>query len=301
MFLLICSILLIGAIGYLAQSIGLCLVRGVREASSGKPLFLMAILFSGVLSWVSVLIAYYFDMPIPFISYEFSLWAVVGGVLFGLGAAFNNGCGVSTISRLARGQLAMLLTICGWFVGWLFLTSLVSSPSVEKFVISPFWHYGTLFITSMITLIFMTRLSIDNRKAWVCMLLIGLMASIVFLTEPHWTPSSLLKDISFSLWADDSSVWPSVSRFGLIMALIGGMLIAALRTNTFNLLPVGMKDSVKHLAAGSLMGIGAAIANGGNDRQLLLALPSFSPAGFTTVFFMIVGIFAGIRLSQARD
>jgi len=38
------------------------------------------------------------------------------------------------------------------------------------------------------------------------------------------------------------------------------------------------------------MGIGAAIASGGNDSQLLLGLPSLSPAGVTTIFFMLCGI-----------
>jgi hypothetical protein len=299
MFLLVCSILLIGVIGYLAQSIGLCLVRGVNEATNGKPLFLMAILLSGVLSWVSVIIAYYIDIPVPFISYQVSLWAVAGGLLFGLGAAFNNGCGVSTISRLARGHLAMLLTIGGWFLGWLILTNFVPSPNIELFVISPLWHFSVLVVVSVVVILFMTRFSTDNRKVWATMLMIGLIASIVFLAEPHWTPSSLLKDMSFSLCAIENSVWPAMSRFVLIIALIGGMLIAAFRANTFSLLPVGLQDSFKHLAAGTLMGIGAAIANGGNDTQLLLALPSFSPAGFTTVLFMLVGIFIGRKIVKA--
>lgn len=298
MFLLLCSILLIATLGYLAQSIGLCMVRGVNEAVSGKPMFLFAILFSGVLAWLSILIAYYFDIQTPFISYQFSLWAVFGGLLFGLGVAVNNGCGVSTISRLARGHLTMLLTVCGWLIGWVLLTKFGPSIDLVKFNLSPLWHNGTLALLSVFIILFITQLNAENRKVWISMLLIGLMASIVFLTEQHWTPSALLKDISLSLWSNDEARWPSVSRFVLIAALVVGMVLAALKNKTFNLLPANIKQCGKHLAAGILMGVGAAIASGGNDSQLLLGLPSLSPAGVTTVFSMLVGIALGRLITR---
>ena len=53
---------------------------------------------------------------------------------------------------------------------------------------------------------------------------------------------------------------------------------------------------IKHLSAGVLMGVGAAIASGGNDSQLLLTLPALSPAGWATVASMILGIVLGRKL-----
>ena len=44
------------------------------------------------------------------------------------------------------------------------------------------------------------------------------------------------------------------------------------------------------------MGVGAAIASGGNDSQLLLSLPSLSPAGVATVLSMLVGIYTGRKI-----
>ena len=46
------------------------------------------------------------------------------------------------------------------------------------------------------------------------------------------------------------------------------------------------------------MGMGASLAVGGNDSQLLLALPAFSPAGFVAVFSMLVGIWAGLYIKD---
>lgn len=45
-----------------------------------------------------------------------------------------------------------------------------------------------------------------------------------------------------------------------------------------------------HIMAGCLMGIGASFALGGNDTQLLLAIPTFSSAGMVAVMGMLAGI-----------
>lgn len=296
MTLFIIALLLIAALGYLAQTTGLCMVRGVNEAVSGKPLFLLAILFSGVFAWVSILIAHVLDIPIPFISYDVSILAVIGGFLFGLGAAFNNGCGVSTISRLARGHSQMLTTIVGWLIGWLLFTNFIPALQPANFQISPMWHYGFLFILSIVIVLLVSRFNKNNKKIWLGMLTIGLMASIVFFYEPKWTPSGLLNGISKSLWNNDSAQWPSTERFILIAGLIGGMVAAALHTRSFKLSLSTWKGYLKHLSAGILMGIGAVTASGGNDSQLLLALPSCSPAGVTTVIFILLGIYLGRRI-----
>lgn len=44
------------------------------------------------------------------------------------------------------------------------------------------------------------------------------------------------------------------------------------------------------------MGIGAALAKGGNTSQLLLTLPVFSPAGIGAVASMLVGLYLGLRI-----
>jgi hypothetical protein len=53
-----------------------------------------------------------------------------------------------------------------------------------------------------------------------------------------------------------------------------------------------------HLLAGTLMGIGASLAMGGNDSQLLLALPTFSLAGILAVAGIVVGLFIGLDIRK---
>ncbi|ABV87621.1 YeeE/YedE thiosulfate transporter family protein [Shewanella pealeana] len=296
MTLFVFSILLIGLLGYLAQTTGLCLVRGVNEALAGKPMFLLSIVMSGSLAWVSIVIGYLLDVKTPFISYEYSMLAVVGGFLFGLGASFNGGCGVSTISKLARGKLVMFFTITGWLAGWLLLATFSLEYQKSPYQIEPNLHTGILITLSGLILFCTIKMTKENRQLWLSMLGIGLCAGIVFLHEPKWTPSGLLKDVSLSLWYDKSEIWPDESRFILIAALLAGMVVAALHKKTFDLVALTSRSSLKHFLAGCLMGIGAAIASGGNDSQLLLGLPSLSPAGITTVFCMLLGIAGGLKL-----
>jgi len=290
------ALLLIATIGFLAQTTGLCMVRGVNEAASGRPLFLFAILFSGSFAWISILFAQSMELSIPFISYRVTALALAGGLLFGLGAAFNHGCGVSTISKLARGQIAMLATVMGWLVGWILLATFMPAQQFSRFHIATEWHYSGLFLLSVMILAFVFRLKSADRILWLSMLAIGLMASMVFLFEPKWTPSGLLKDISLAFWDGDENRWPSAERFMLIVSLLGGMAVAALWTKSFKLEVPGLRVLSKHLLAGSLMGVGAAIASGGNDSQLLLALPALSPAGGVTVLSMLAGIYVGRKM-----
>ena len=47
------------------------------------------------------------------------------------------------------------------------------------------------------------------------------------------------------------------------------------------------------------MGVGASLALGGNSVQLLLAIPTLSPAGFVSVAGILLGIWSGIYLQKA--
>ncbi len=294
--LLLVSLSFIAILGFLAQTSGLCLVRGMNEALSGKPLFLLAILFSGAFAWLTIGLANWIGLPLAFISFQFSVFAVIGGFLFGLGAVFNNGCGVSTISKFACGQMTMLATIVGWLIGWVLLVQFVPPAEESSFSLSREWHSGGLMAISLFVCGLLWWLPAEMRKTWLMMLAIGLMASLVFLVEPKWTPSSFLKDLSLSFWPNSDSLIPSGQRVALLIALLLGMASAALYKKSFEFMWLSWRDAILHLLAGVLMGIGAAIAGGGNDTQLLLALPSFSSAGITSVAFILVGIVVGNKI-----
>lgn len=293
------SVVSIFALGYLAQTTGLCMVRGVKQAIDGKPMFLISILFSGSLAWVSMGAGEWIPTKGGVDAYWPSIYSFTGGLLFGVGASFNGGCGVSTVSRFARGELVMGTTVLGWLVGWILFLPLLSFPEARSEMdLLNGYQYLVLIPLTLLLGVVIFRMPKGKQRLWLSMLGIGLMAGFVFVTEPHWTPSSLLKSISMSVWYQDESVWPELSRFILIAALLIGMVTAALITKSFELRWFKLTGVVKHLCAGVLMGCGAVMANGGNDTQLLVAMPALSLAGYASVASIIAGIYVGLRVSS---
>lgn len=285
-------------LGYLAQTTGLCMVRGVNELKQGNPAFLLAVLLSGAFSWVAAFYAFYFDIPIHFKIYSANIWVVFGGIVFGLGTAFNQGCGVSTLSKLSRGDLKMVATIIGWLVGWSLQANSPINFTPKQMAMPDDVEYSLLLVISIVLSIWVLLGDLRRKNLWFSMMGIGLLASFLFLLEPSWPPSGLLNDLSGSLFDVDGKSMPSMIRYAIFLSLIAGMAIAAWRTGRFKLELPNVKQNTLHLVAGVFMGLGASLAMGGNDSQLLLALPAFSPAGFVAVSSMLVGITVGLKLFE---
>ncbi|WP_216607368.1 YeeE/YedE thiosulfate transporter family protein [Vibrio tubiashii] len=260
-------------------------------------MFLVSILFSGSFAWLTMASGSLFNIQGVPQAFWPSLYSFVGGVLFGFGAAINGGCGVSTVSRLARGEVVMFITILGWLIGWVvFLPMFSFSGAREVLSLPASSHYLLLIPLSIAIGLAVWRMNRDNRRLWLLMLGIGVMAGLVFVFEPHWTPSGLLKSVSLSIWHQDDALWPEAFRFYLIAALLLGMVYAAVLSKSFELRFFPWKRLVRHLFAGTLMGCGAVLAAGGNDTQLLVAMPALSLAGFASVASIIFGIYLGLKL-----
>ncbi|MFV0576406.1 MAG: YeeE/YedE thiosulfate transporter family protein [Vibrio sp.] len=289
-------------IGFRSSKIGLCLVRGVERASRGKPSFLFAILFSGSFSWITIILANQFETH-HFTAYELTIFPFLGGTLFGIGAAFNKGCGISTLTRLVRGESVMMATVIGWFIGWVLLTPFVQTIEQQKTSYDYHTQAIFLFVISITVLVAMSRFTRKNRRIWRDMLTIGFIASIVYLFEPNWTPSGLLQGISETILADQLSIfqphkWLAFERFALVGCLLIGMFYAAYSQKLFKLQIASFNHHLFHILSGILMGIGAVIAGGGNDSQLLIGLPALSPASFASILSMMFGIFVGLKMKQ---
>lgn len=291
---------LAAVLGYLAQTTGLCMVRGMKEWMVGRPGFMAAILCSGVLAWVSGLLAGPLGYELPFERYGFSGWSALGGFLFGLGMAFNQGCGISTLSKLTRGEFEMIATISGWLLGWYLMEAWGPELTDQEMPAPGLSFFLGLAGASLLLLAWLSRSRPERRKTWLGMMGIGLLAGFLFLYERRWTPSGLLHDLSASLRGAEIGAWPEPHRYAVLLALLAGMLIAVLCSKRFKAGRFGAKLMLVHLLAGTLMGVGAALARGGNDYHLLLAIPFLSPAGLIAVASMLIGLYLGLRVRSVR-
>lgn len=295
--MLLASILIcVCYLGYLAQTTGLCMVRAVNKWKAGDREFLLAIMFSGVLIWVAAFLAHLNHIPVDFRAYKISAWFVGGGFLFGVGTAINNGCGISTLSRLTRGESRMLACIAGWLVGWVILAHWSPKINIERELLPTSINYPLLIATSLVVILWV---SLGNRKKlWFGMMAIGLLSGFIYLYQPKWSPSGLLNHLSGVLIDDKRTNWPLLEQYIIFLALLLGMFLGAWYSKRFSFVPSNIRDWLKHLFAGTLMGIGASLAMGGNSVQLLLAMPILSPAGLGSLAGMLVGVWSGLYLRE---
>jgi hypothetical protein len=274
------------------------MVRGVKEWRSGKPEFLIAILFSGAFAWVATLYSSYFGVPQQLRTYDVNVWFAIGGIIFGFGTSFNNGCGVSTLSKLSRGDSKMIFTIIGWLIGWTILAVLSPPTDHHKLVISSDVTISVLVTLSIALVVWAFLGNKERKKIWFTMMSIGLIAGFVFLFDPKWPPSGLLYKVSHALASSDNALWPPKESYFLFLALLLGMFSAAWHTKKFEMIKSNWQQWSLHIIAGTFMGVGASLALGGNDSQLLLALPTFSPGGIVAVIGMVLGIWTGLFIRE---
>ncbi len=294
--LLLLGLALALTVGYLAQSTGICVVRGVRQWDDGRPALLLATLLCGAWTWICIPVANHFGLQIPIQRHDVALMFAVGGLIFGIGAAINGGCAVSTLSKLAAGNVHMVATLSGWVAGWALWLWLRPTPELPPMTPPTPLALWALIGASVFLLALAVIAPWEQRKLWVSITFFGIAGGLLTLLEPRWSPSALVTDLGALAADEPGTLVPSIYRIALISILLGGMALSAWRAHHFKLQRPGFRRLTIHLGAGTLMGVGAAMALGGNDVQLLAAVPALSPAGLVTVLFMLLGTWTTLRL-----
>jgi uncharacterized membrane protein YedE/YeeE len=111
-----------------------------------------------------------------------------------------------------------------------------------------------------------------------------------------WDPSSLAKAFAHPL-----VLWQAWQQgqgqvvFGLL--LLAGMFVDGLLQKRLHWLIPNWRDWPR-IAYGMMMAMGAALAMGGNDSQLLRYLPNGSPHAWLAVPAMLIGIVGGLSISN---
>jgi hypothetical protein len=88
--------------------------------------------------------------------------------------------------------------------------------------------------------------------------------------------------------------WPSAMRTVLLLAIMAGMLFSTLQRGTFRVDWQPRFSWLLNLSAGVLMGLGTALAPGGNDALLLYGIPLLSPHAVPTFIALALGVALGL-------
>jgi len=290
-------------LGYLAQSTGICLVKGVILARSKQPFFLIAILLSGTWAWVALFIADAADIKHHYQVFTWQSTFIIGGFIFGIGSTINGSCSVGTMNQLARGNSNMLFTLCGWALGGIVMLhfnqhwendfSELSIPYGEP--LKPSTLHGISLLALSIIALFWASVS-KHKQTILLITLVGLVSECIFLIEPQWTPSNFTIGISYALTFDTIKL-PSILRLAIFVFIIIGMMATAIRSDVFELQRPKLTTACSNLLGGLMMGAGGFLAMGGNDKQLLIMLPTFSLSSLATLVSMLLGIYIALLVT----
>lgn len=318
MALLVFAIVMGGILGFAAHRASICTVRAVAEVMSSRS---AAMFTSFGKSWL-----WAWAVTIPFLwlypaaatgvnGWPLTTMAIVGGFVFGLGAAFNGACAYSTMARLVDGEGAMFVAIAGFALGaagfsvladWQWLPRPMSVPALLEsvlawalllatgFVLWAAYEAMRLWRTRPPGQRFVDLLLARRYRLSTAAMLIGLSGALLFLIfGPFGYTATFALIVESAL---GTSVPPSTIRWVLLVAVLAGMLTSTIQRHSFRVDWRPRRAWLKNFGGGMLMGFGTALAPGGNDALVTYGIPTLSPYALPTYLALVLGTALGLLL-----
>lgn len=291
--------------GYAAQRGSICVVAGLEAwLDKRSPRMLYALLRCSL--WVVAVAT-----PLVWLDrdahlaglYAISLAPVVGGLLFGAGAAINGGCSFGTIIRLGAGDLSFVGTLVGMAAGfWLqvrlgpatpapFATSPMETPSPVTALI--------LLAALLLAWREIARIGIRPRRRgrWAperAVAVMGIAGGILYALHGSWAWTVALERGVGAMTGAGAVSPPLLVIF--LCPVLGAAWGAGRRR------PVRPRLALRHwparLVGGLVMGLGAAYIPSGNDALVLHAAPALSPHVLIACPALLGGATAALALSR---
>lgn len=308
-------------LGFSAHRASICTVRATAEVLSTGSVRMFSS-FGKTVIWVFIVSIPVF-LLFPAHASRVDGWAVsrmamLGGFLFGVGAALNGGCAFSTIGRLCEGKMRMLLTLVGFLGGvgqsLILMTdgqmsavaraspliNLTGMPIVGVLAICSGWALWELFRlwrTRPRQLGWRARIRSRHYRLSTAAFLMGVSNAFLYLVYGSWNYTAIVRDWMGGIFG--IGVVPAVALWGLLISVIAGMIISAWERGDFGLEWRPNLSWSLNLSGGLLMGLGSAIIPGGNDVLILHQIPTLSPHTLVAYPALIVGIAVVLIAVQA--
>lgn len=297
-------------LGFAAHRVSLCTVKAVAEVMTARKLFVLAS-FIKIAIWVvalSVLALAVFGVPTPVVHWPLTGFSIIGGLLFGVGAAVNGGCTFSTLTRLGDGDLSLAATVAGWLAGAWIEKTVFAGHSPTPSLVNPYNAISSPWLI----------LAAAAACAW-------LVWQVIVIIRPFPRRASLLRAVlapnyklsaaaaliaganlllydNLGAWSFTSVVlstaepgkFPTTASLPLhwlvLAATFSGMIASSLLRKSFAYSRPSAKRLAVHTAGGIAMGFGAAMIPGGNDSLILYGVGFLSPHAAPAFAAILVGI-----------
>lgn len=253
---------------------------------------------------------------------------IVGGFLFGLGIILAGGCASGTWYRSAEGLVGSWIALAmyalsaaamkygalsgfdGWMKGW--DTGLTTIP--KTLGISPWWlAIGLSVLTFFLVRRFRSQEAkqpkvarLSNQPKWKRPLhlytagaIIGVIGVIAWPLSAATGRNSGLgittptaNSLQYTVTGDEGFIDWGVM---LVLGLLVGAFIAAKTTGEFRIRMPDATTTVRSIAGGLLMGVGASLAGGCTVGNGMVQTSLFSYQGWIALLFIAVGIGVGAK------
>lgn len=312
MAVLLLAGVLAAILGFAAHRASICTVRGVAEVMSSGTGYILLGIGKSVL-WVSLVTIPVFWL-MPSASAGLGGWpltgaALLGGFVFGVGAAINGACAYSTMARLADGEGRMLAAGVAFGLGVLGYIMLVDRRLLERPAPTPALIgslLGMWLVVAALVLVswglyeaarlWRTR-PVDHRLHALVLapqyrlssaaMLIGIVGAAIFLIYGSTSYTVTLQQVVEGLRG--SRGFPATERWLLLLAILAGMLFSTLQRGSFRPDWRPRPDWLRNICGGLLMGLGVGLTPGGNDALVLYGIPSLSPHALPAFLAMLCG------------
>lgn len=301
--LILCALVM----GFLVPRSTTCAVAAVKEGIEAKRAwrfggFGIASLSAMVFLWP---LAWWTSLPLQFApQITLSVLVLVGGLLFGIGAALNGACVFGTLTKIVSGDTSFLFVLPGLWLGALFLglsglsvqPQLFAAPIPSAPTFGPLMLWGCAF-GLLVVLGWLFACRGKGAKAW-SMTAIGVVGGLLYTLHPAWNYSVAIHDFAQAIVSA-----PQHMADGLLPWLVGaaclGGVTSTIAAGTFKLKLPSLRGSAGAMLGGCLMAFGLVMIPGGNDGLILFLLPSLIGSGAVAYVAMNFGILGTLLLGRA--
>lgn len=308
-----------GGLGYAAHRGGICTVKAVGEILSTRRAFMLislakAAAWSAAIAWP--LWHWFPETFTTSLAWTINPHAFAGGFLFGIGAAINGGCAISTLSRLANGEAVMTASLVGIVSGAALALSIPSVPATLAIraldVSAPFaapwilpgivvlwvwcsWEMVRLWRTRPEISFVASLLDSSAFRLSAAALVIGVANGFLIPATGGWSyVGTFITNTAVTIGVDIPGGSPTAMRWILFATILSGMFMSSWQRRSFRIRFAPTVGWATALLGGVAMGFGSAIAPGGNEYLILQGIPELSPHGAFALVSLLAGIAAAI-------
>jgi uncharacterized protein len=313
--------ILAAVIGFAVHRASICTVRAVAEMTHSRTGYMFASIVKSTLWVFAITIPVFLLLPSTAAGiggWQLTTSAILGGLLFGIGAGINGACAYATMARMVDGEIGMLITVVSFAFGVLLFVALSGAGVVARPVATPGLIPDIIWIAPLVGLLLVGWTLYELIRLWrtrpagatlfslvlapqyrlsTAALLIGFAAGTIFLVfgSPGYTTTFQHVVEGYV----GTRPPPPYGRWIVLGAVLFGMLVSTLQRGSFRVDWRPRWSWLRNIAGGVTMGLGTALLPGGNDALILYGIPSLSPHALPAYAALVLGILIALLTMRA--